>query len=97
MNRRSFLASMLAAGAAPYVMSGGIGRGVLMQVREIVIPSTETVSAVNNELLTIDMITKEALLILEKNLVLTRNINTERESCAIVTCVAGMPRQWSQP
>ena len=38
ISRRGFLTAMLAAGAAPYVMSGGIGRGVLMPVRELWVP-----------------------------------------------------------
>ncbi len=39
MNRRGFLGSILAACAAPYVMSGGIGRGVLMPVRKLWVPA----------------------------------------------------------
>jgi len=34
MNRRSFLQSILAAGAAPWVMLNGVAGGVLMPVRE---------------------------------------------------------------
>lgn len=39
MNRRGFLASILAAGIAPYVMSSGIASGILMPVRKLWTPS----------------------------------------------------------
>ncbi len=39
MNRRSFLASILAAGVAPHVMSGGVASGIFMPVRQIWKPS----------------------------------------------------------
>jgi hypothetical protein len=41
MNRRGFLSAILAAGAAPYVMSSGVAKGILMPVREIIKPSQE--------------------------------------------------------
>jgi len=41
ISRRGFLTAMLAAGAAPYVMSSAIGRGVLMPVREIWTPPND--------------------------------------------------------
>lgn len=76
MNRRGFLGAILAAGVAPYVMSGGIGRGVLMPVttsQKIVFPTIAETFAVSsgNPLLTIDLITQEALLMLQHNLLST--------------------------
>ena len=56
MNRRGFLAGILAAASAPAI----VRIGSLMPVRSIVIPTTAEVVAVNS-LLTIDMITREAL------------------------------------
>ncbi len=50
MNRRGFLTAMLAAGAAPYVMSSAIGRGVLMPVREIKVATEAEIRAVMGEL-----------------------------------------------
>ena len=54
MNRRGFLSSILAAGVAP----AAIGSGVLMPIRQIWAPS---------RILTAEMITREALRILEQN------------------------------
>lgn len=77
MNRRSFLAAMLAAGAAPYVMSGGIGRGVLMPVREIWTPNM--LPAYVRDVFTEDgyqrMITAEALRILESKIKFAERVN----------------------
>lgn len=39
MNRRGFLGAILALGVAPYVVSGGVGRGVLMPVRKLWVPN----------------------------------------------------------
>lgn len=42
MNRRSFLASILAAGSAPLVLRSGIARGIIMPVRQrILLPTYE--------------------------------------------------------
>lgn len=81
MNRRGFLSAILAAGAAPYVMSGGIGREVLMPVRRIIVPEVDAVQALmsyTNNLMTIDMITREALLIMEKNIAMARDDHLRR-------------------
>lgn len=76
MNRRSFLASILAAGVAPAV----VGSGILMPVRQILLPIYEEVPLVQTiedfvvgkrggcTLLTPTIITREALIILEENL-----------------------------
>lgn len=44
MNRRGFLQSILAAGVAPYVMSGGIASGIIMPVRKLWVPSSAMLS-----------------------------------------------------
>lgn len=69
MNRRSFLGSILSAGVAPFVMSNGIGGGVLMPVRtlldpadwidglnaaQLAIPKLEILDAAGNVLVTMD-------------------------------------------
>lgn len=50
ISRRGFLTAMLAAGAAPYVMSSGIGRGVLMPVKAVHVPTDAEIQAVINEM-----------------------------------------------
>ena len=37
ITRRGFLCAILAAGVAPYVMSGGVASGILMPVRKVVL------------------------------------------------------------
>ena len=72
MDRRGFLHGMLALGAAPAI----VRIGSLMPVRSIAIPTTAEVIAVGgNQLLTIDMITREALRILNSNLSFIITIN----------------------
>lgn len=39
MNRRGFLAGILAAGISPWVMSGGVASGILMPVRKLWAPT----------------------------------------------------------
>lgn len=46
ITRRGFLSAILAAGAAPYVMSGGVGRGVLMPVKEVKVATDDEIRAV---------------------------------------------------
>lgn len=63
MNRRGFLGAILAAGVAPAIIRGGI----LMPVRQIAIPTTTEIAAITgNRLLTIDQITREAMIILKQ-------------------------------
>lgn len=79
MNRRGFLGAMLAAGAAPAIVKAANIMPVFMRresgllapelgVYDVVVP-------VGNTLLTIDMITKEALRILHKNLAFVSRTN----------------------
>lgn len=73
MNRRGFLGAILAAGCAPAIVRASS----LMKVSGIIIPTTAEVIAVNggNRLLSIEMITREALMILEKNLKFCEDVN----------------------
>lgn len=57
MQRRSFLAAMLAAAAAPAIFSGGIERGILMPVKEIWVPDQQIELP---RFLTIDLFNKTA-------------------------------------
>lgn len=52
MNRRGFLSAILAASAAPYVMSGGIAKGILMPVREIIKPVQEILRIGESKIIT---------------------------------------------
>ena len=93
MNRRGFLHGILALGAAPAI----VRIGSLMPVRSIVVPTTaETIeygyvagAGLGNTILTIDMITREALRLLEKNITMVRGINQsfeeEFKKCDTVT------------
>ena len=66
MNRRGFIGSILAIGAAPAIVRASS----LMRVQGIIVPTLGEVVAVNagNSLLTIDQITKVALRVLEKQM-----------------------------
>ena len=65
MDRRGFLHGILALGVAPAI----VRIGNLMPVKSIILPSTEEVIVIaGNTLLSIDMITREALQILHKNI-----------------------------
>lgn len=88
MDRRGFLrgmAGILAAGAAPAVLPSGI----LMPIKSLILPGydeyviTEVVTSNSNGLLTIDLITKEALGILEHDLTIAHETNASKhfESC----------------
>lgn len=73
MNRRGFLGAILAAAAAPAFIRSGI----LMPVRAVSIPTAEEVISVvaGNQLLTIEMITREALRVLHKNMAFVASTN----------------------
>lgn len=79
MNRRGFLGAILAAGIAPAVVRASS----LMRLSGIIVPSTEIIVP-DNKLLTIGMITAEALKMLEENLKFASRIDVdyEREFCA---------------
>lgn len=70
MNRRGFLGAILAAGVAPAI----VRVESLMRLPSVIIPTDAEITAVvsGNRLLTIEMITREALHILESNLTFTR-------------------------
>lgn len=70
MNRRGFLGSILALGAAPAIVRADS----LMRVIPL---DTEIIVLSGNTLLTIDMITKEALRILHKNMVFVKSVNDD--------------------
>ncbi len=81
MNRRGFLSAILAAGVAPAF----VGSSVLMPVRSLVLPTVEEVVAVSgNTLLTIDMITREALRIFEETGAFMRSMNRQYEASGTV-------------
>lgn len=71
MNRRGFLGAILAAGAAPAI----IRAESLMRVTGIIVPTTAEVVTYGNSLLSIEMITAEALRVLEKNLKFAHAVN----------------------
>ena len=73
MDRRGFLGAILAAGAAPAI----VRIGSLMPVQSIIVPTTRQVVDVlyGNRLLTIEQITREALIILENQLTFTTRVN----------------------
>ncbi len=74
MKRRGFLGAMLAACVAPaYVRASSLmpGHALWLPPAEIILPRA------TNSLLTIEMITREALRILEDNLTFTENVNRE--------------------
>jgi len=78
MNRRGFIGSILAIGAAPAIVRASS----LMRVQGIIVPTLEEVVAVNsgNSLLTFDLITREALRVMEKNLILGQRVNAQFDS-----------------
>lgn len=73
MNRRGFLGAILATGAAPAI----VRVSSLMRVQGIIVPTLGEVVAVNagNSLLSIDLITKEALRVLEDQMRKSRLIS----------------------
>jgi len=71
MNRRGFLVGILALGAAPAIVRATS----LMPGRAIIAPSY--MASAGSGLLTIDAITREALIILHKNLVFASEINQQ--------------------
>ena len=76
MERRGFLKSMLALGVAPAVITSG----VLMPVRAIALPTDAEVLAVaggGNTLLTPELITREALRILNENISFMSTVNRQ--------------------
>ena len=77
MNRRGFLrgmAGILAAGAAPAILPSGI----IMPIRTLISPTlTQVLDFGGNRLLTIDMITKEALRILNGQLCVAWSVNRQ--------------------
>ena len=81
MDRRGFLRGILAAAAAPAI----VRIGSLMPVKSIFVPTTEEVLAFTgatsigggNTLLSIDLITREALRILYSNMDFLTQVNRE--------------------
>jgi hypothetical protein len=67
---------MLALGAAPAVITSG----VLMPVRAIALPTDAEVLAIAGGGITADMITREALRLIRKNLAFQRAINRQYEA-----------------
>ena len=65
IGRRSFLGGIFAAGIAPAFIKAG----VLMPVRPIWVPTEASLIVPSNRLLTISMITQEALKIMENSLI----------------------------
>ena len=80
MRRRGFLGAILAAGMAPAFVSAK----VLMPVRQIILPETAAFETVNSllrlnpsSLITIQMITNEALRVLNDNLAFSESVNRQ--------------------
>lgn len=72
LNRRGFLGAILAAGVAPIVITTP---GLLMPVRSIVMPTAPELIVFGNTAVTYGAITREALRMLEENLVFARHVN----------------------
>jgi DMSO reductase anchor subunit len=70
MNRRSFLASILALGAAPAIVRADSLMRVVARETEIVVPTVNEVAmfAHGNRLLSIETITRQALAMLEQQI-----------------------------
>lgn len=85
MNRRGFLGIMLAACAAPAVVKSGS----IMRIKPILLPGidfsftsedlTLSVEEFQNRFLTPSIIAREALFILEKNLIMANSVNRKFE------------------
>lgn len=80
MNRRGFLGAILAAGVAPAVVKASSLMPVFVrkELGGLLVPDGVGGMHVvmrSNSLLTIEMITKESLLILERNLLFTKEVN----------------------
>jgi len=74
MDRRGFLGAILAAGCAPAIVRAS-------SLMKIVVPTTvEVLEYSGNRLLTVSMITKEALRILEENLSFCAEVNRDFDS-----------------
>ncbi len=78
LNRRGFLASMLACGAAPAIVRAES----IMRIKPIVLPGEAEFEAVvaRNTLIPIDQIRREALAILERNLMFTFSVMQEQSN-----------------
>lgn len=81
MKRRGFLGGILAACAAPAVITRA---GVLMPVRNMLLPPQEVIMLTSrgNSLITPEMIARESLKILSEQLTFTAAINAEWEQNA---------------
>lgn len=82
MDRRGFLRGILAAGMAPAF----VRIGSLMPVKGVIVPTTEEVLAITgatvkggNTLLTLDMITREALRLAHEKMTFIGTINKQYE------------------
>lgn len=79
MNRRGFLGSILALGAAPAIVRADSLMRIIPRDIGILIGAevTAEVMTYGNRLLTIDQITRQALEILHKNALFVRKVNRE--------------------
>lgn len=77
MNRRGFLGTILAAGAAPSIVRASSLMPILMRKPTIIVPELIVSSVPACGLLTIEQITREALTILHKQLVFTTVWHTD--------------------
>ena len=87
MNRRSFMSGMLSLFAAPAIVRAD-------SLMRIVVPSTAEVMSIGrgNQLLTIDMITREALRILHEKMSFVHSINKDYS----VRALNQSTEQWAQ-
>lgn len=75
MDRRGFLAGMLAACAAPAIVRADSLMRIVPRELELLVPNV--IVGTGNYLLTPEMITKEALAILSKNLEMSAHVSSQ--------------------
>ncbi len=77
MDRRGFLGAILAAAASPAIVKAASLMPIWTRAESGLYVVAEDVVAGSNTLLTIDMITQEALRLLNANLFFMRKVNSE--------------------
>lgn len=97
MNRRGFLKAIFAAGAAPAFVKADSLMKIIVPSQGLILPEQEIVQSSDNQLVTLSIVTKEALKMLNQSLVFTNNINAEYEKSLIVgssTINVKLPRRY---
>ncbi len=93
MDRRGFLGSILALGAAPAIVRAESLMRIIVPVQELYRP-TLTLAARGNQLLTIDQITAECLRILNSNLLFVEVLNKQYDISASDNIRINKPRRY---